>query len=73
MYFKIIMKEIDNVEYFDVNEISEMLHREISAEDIRGYFEEGKIIGKKIENEWYGNQNAIVDLTIELKGKDIEF
>ena len=67
------MKEIDNVEYFDINEISEMLHNEMSAEEIREYFEEGKIIGKKIENKWYGNQNTIVDLTIELKGKDIEF
>ena len=69
----IIMKEIDNVEYFDANEISEKLHKEISAEEIREFFEKRIIIGKKIDNEWYGNQNAIVDLTIELKGKDIEF
>ena len=69
----IIMKEIDNVEYFNIKEIREKLQNEISAEEIRVYFEEGTIIGKKIENEWYGNQNAIVDLTIELKGKDIEF
>ena len=72
-----IMKKIDNVEYFDINEIinqiREMIHQEISADEIRGYFEEGIIIGKKIENEWYGNQNAIVDLTIELKGNSIEF
>ena len=71
------MKVIDSVEYFDVNEIinkvREMIHQEISAEEVRGYFEERKIIGKKIENEWYGDQNAIVDLTIELKGKFIEF
>ena len=67
------MKEIDNVEYFDANEISEKLHKEISAEEIREFFEKRIIIGKKIDNEWYGNQNAIVDLTIELKGKDIEF
>ncbi len=71
------MKEIDSVEYFDINEIineiREMIHKEISAEEIREYFEEGIIIGKKIENEWYGSQNAIVDLSIELKGKDIEF
>jgi len=53
------MKEIDNVEYFDINDISEMFHKKISAEEIRGYFEEGKIKGKKIENEWYANQNAI--------------
>ena len=67
------MKEIDNVEYFDINEIHEMIHKEISVEEIRGYFEEGIIIGKKIENVWYGTQNAITDLTIELKGKSIEF
>ena len=67
------MKEIDNVEYFDANEISEKLHKEISAEEIREFFEKRIIIGKKIDNEWYGNQNAIVDLTIELKGKFIEF
>ena len=71
------MKEIDNVEYFDINEIRdeirEMIHEEISAEKIREYFEEGIIIGKKIENEWYGNRNAIVDLSIELKGNEIEF
>ena len=67
------MKEIDNVEYFDANEISEKLHKEISAEEIREYFEKRIIIGKKIENEWHGDENAVVDLTIELKGKDIEF
>jgi hypothetical protein len=67
------MKVIDNVEYFDIHEISERLNKEIRAEEIREYFEKGKIIGKKIENEWYGDQNAITDLTIELKGKFIEF
>lgn len=55
------MKEIDNVEYFDINDISEMFHKKISAEEIRGYFEEGEIKGKKLENEWYANQNAIDD------------
>ena len=69
----IIMKEIDNVEYFNIKEIREKLQNEFSEEEIRVYFEEGTVIGKKIEKEWYGNENAIVDLTIELKGKDIEF
>jgi len=67
------MKKIDNVEYFDINEIREMIHKEINAKEIIEYFEEGIVIGKKIDNEWYGNQNAITDLTIELKGKFIEF
>jgi hypothetical protein len=71
------MKVIDNVEYFSINEIidkiREMIQQEISAEEIRVYFEKSIIIGKKIENEWYGDQNAIVDLSIELKGNSIEF
>ena len=67
------MKEIDNVKYFNLKEIREKLQNEFSEEEIRVYFEEGTVIGKKIDNEWYGNENAIVDLTIELKGKDIEF
>ena len=71
------MKVIDNVEYFGIDEIinkvREMIHQEITTEEVRGYFEESKIIGRKIEDEWYGDQNAIVDLSIELKGKSIEF
>ena len=69
----IIMKEINNVEYFNIKEIREKLQNEFSEQEIRVYFEEGTVIGKKIDNEWYGNENSIVDLTIELKGKDIEF
>ncbi|MFX1320453.1 MAG: class I SAM-dependent methyltransferase [Promethearchaeota archaeon] len=53
------MKEIDNVTYFNINDISDMFHKKISANEIRGYFEEGKIKGKKIENKWHATQDAI--------------
>ncbi|MFX1409137.1 MAG: class I SAM-dependent methyltransferase [Promethearchaeota archaeon] len=55
------MREINNVEYFDINDISEMFRKKISAEEIGRYFEDSKIKGKKIENQWYATQDAIDD------------
>lgn len=54
------MKEIDNIKYFNVADICEnVFHNKITQEEIIGYFEAGKIIGKKIDNEWHANDEAI--------------
>ncbi|MFX1375262.1 MAG: class I SAM-dependent methyltransferase [Promethearchaeota archaeon] len=53
------MKKISNIEYFNVVEISERFLKNKTEEEIRVLFEEGKVIGRKIENEWYADKKAI--------------
>ncbi len=53
------MKKINNIEHFDVREISESFLKNNSEEEINLFFEEGKIEGKKIENEWYAEKKEI--------------
>lgn len=53
------MKKIDDIEYFDVVEISERYLKKKTEEEIKGLFEEGKINGKKIEDEWHADKEAI--------------
>ncbi len=61
-----MMREINNVKYFDIAEICEMFHNKIKQEEIRDYFEKGKINGKKIENKWYADENAINEFAHEV-------
>jgi SAM-dependent methyltransferase len=59
------LKKIDDIEYYDSLEISEEFLKEKTEEEIKTLFEEGKLKGKKIENKWYANKEAI-DYYIEL-------
>ena len=53
------MKKIDDIEYFDVVEISERFLKRKTEEEIVKLFEDGKINGKKFENEWHADKEAI--------------
>ena len=53
------MEEIDKIQYLNVSEISEIFHQKITENEIKKYFEAGKIKGIKIENEWHADQEAI--------------
>ncbi|MFX0146935.1 MAG: class I SAM-dependent methyltransferase [Candidatus Hodarchaeota archaeon] len=53
------MKEINNVKYFDIVDICEIFHNKISEEELRNYFEEEKIKGKKIEENWYTTEDEL--------------
>ena len=53
------MKKINDIEYFDVIEISEKFLQKKSEEEIVKLFEDGKIKGKNLENKWYADKEAI--------------
>lgn len=53
------MKKIDDIEYYDVVEISETFLKKNSEKEIETLLEEGKINGKIIENQWYADKEAI--------------
>jgi len=53
------MKKINNKKYFDVIEISEKFLKKKTEEEIVKLFEDGKINGKKFENEWHADNEAI--------------
>jgi len=53
------MKKIDNIDYFDIVEISKSFLKEKTEEEIKELFEKRKINGKKIENEWHADKEAI--------------
>lgn len=55
------MKKIKDIEFFDVTEISKRFHEKITINEIRKYFEENKIKGKNIDNEWYADNKSIED------------
>jgi SAM-dependent methyltransferase len=57
------MKKIDNIEYFDVEEISKRFLTQKSEEVIKELFEEGKISGKKIDDKWFADEEAIDSYT----------
>ena len=64
------MKEVNNEEYFNIAEISERFHKRITTEEIKEYFEEGKIKGKKLDSEWHANQEAIEEFVHEVLLKE---
>ena len=64
------MKEINNVKYFDIVDIREIFHNKISEEEIRNYFEEEKIKGKKIEDKWYTTEDEIKKFANEVLLKE---
>ncbi|MHA1987428.1 MAG: class I SAM-dependent methyltransferase [Promethearchaeota archaeon] len=53
------MKKIGDIEYFSIIEIAENFLSKKTEEDIVKLFEVGKINGKKFENEWYADKEAI--------------
>ncbi|MHA2037773.1 MAG: class I SAM-dependent methyltransferase [Promethearchaeota archaeon] len=53
------MKKINEVEYFDVKEITEKFLKEKTKKEIIKLLKDGKINGKKFENEWYADKEAI--------------
>jgi len=53
------MKKINNTNYFSISEISKIFLTNNSEEEINSIFEEGKIEGRKIENEWYAEKKEI--------------
>ena len=53
------MKKIDDKEYFDSLEISKRYLKEKSEEEIKILFEEGKLSGKKLEDKWLADEEAI--------------
>jgi hypothetical protein len=65
------MREIDNIEYFDVKEINKKLINALSEDQIINLFEKGILKGKKIDNKWYATQEAI-DTFLEKSIKKFE-
>lgn len=53
------MKEINGVEFFDIDELCEMWENKISKEEMKSHFESGEIKGEKVNGEWYANQEGI--------------
>ncbi|MFX0105451.1 MAG: class I SAM-dependent methyltransferase [Candidatus Hodarchaeota archaeon] len=53
------MTNKENVKYYNITELFNMFQQKISKEEFRNYFEQGKITGKKVENEWYADKEAI--------------
>jgi len=66
------MKEVDNVKFYDVADICEMIKNYLSKEEIRNYFEESKIKGKKIDNKWHADKEAL-ELFLEELAKEKVF
>jgi len=65
------MKEIDNVKYFNIADICEAyFHNRIDHNELRDYFEAGKIDGRKIENEWHADEKAIDEFINNVYLKD---
>ncbi|MFX0005673.1 MAG: class I SAM-dependent methyltransferase [Promethearchaeota archaeon] len=67
------MREIDNVRYYDIFEIAKMFTSGETEETIRNQFENGKIKGKKIEENWYATKEQIEDFVTEKEGTGIFF
>ena len=53
------MKEIDNVKYFDISEISGILHDRFNDTELIMKFDTGEIKGKKIDDKWYAKKEDI--------------
>lgn len=53
------MKKIDGLEYYNASEITEKFFLKQTEDEIKALLEEGKINGKKIEDEWYANKEEI--------------
>ena len=53
------MKKIDDIEYYNAAEIAEKFFHRQTEDEIKALLEEGKINGKKIEDEWYANKEEI--------------
>lgn len=67
------MKEVDDVKFYDVADICEMIHKYLNEEEITNYFEEGKIKGKKIDNKWHADKEAIDSFLEELAKEKVFF
>jgi ubiquinone/menaquinone biosynthesis C-methylase UbiE len=66
------MSNKENVKYYNISELFDIFKQKISKEDFRNYFEQGKITGKKIENEWYTDKEGI-DAFMQFLGKEKAF
>ena len=67
------MKEVDEVKYYNISEISGMLHDRLSQDEIKAHFRTNKIHGIKIENQWYAQKEAIDEFEEEVINADIYF
>lgn len=67
------MKKIDNKEYYNISEIYEMLHKELSKEKILKHFENGKLNGLKENGDWLASEEAIENLENKLMENKIHF
>ena len=67
------MKEVDNVKYYNISEICDLLHNRFSREEIKNYFEARKLLGRIIEDQWYANKEAIDEFEEELDHKTVYF
>jgi len=65
------MKEINNVKYFDIDDIYKIFHNKISEEELRIYFEEEKIKGRKLEDNWYATEEEIKKFASEILLKEM--
>lgn len=69
------MKEINGVEYFDIDELCKMWENKITKDEMKSYFERGEMKGEKIDGEWYANQkgiNSFMDYLAESKSLLVE-
>jgi SAM-dependent methyltransferase len=67
------MKKIDDKEYYNISEIHELLHKELSKHKILEFFENGKLNGLKENGEWLASEEAIENLENKLMEDKIHF
>ncbi|MFX1572544.1 MAG: class I SAM-dependent methyltransferase [Promethearchaeota archaeon] len=67
------MKEVDGLKYFDIVEIVEMFSSGETEESIKNYFETKKLIGKKIDGEWYATKKNVENLIENVENVSIAF
>ncbi len=67
------MREINNIKYYDILEIVKLFTSGETEDSIKNHLENGKLKGKKIEEEWYSRKEDIEDFVGEKKGFKIFF
>ena len=66
------MKKIDGVEYFDIFETGVRLHHNFTETQLLKHLDSGELVGKKIDNVWYVNQEEIDKFYEKTVLKDVQ-
>jgi ubiquinone/menaquinone biosynthesis C-methylase UbiE len=65
------MKLLENVEYYHISEVIELLHNHFTEEQILENLESGFLKGKQIDGHWYASQNDIDEFYEKTVLKDV--